>query len=238
MFGFETALWLLALGISVIFHEQWHARAALWLGDPTGKNMNRLSWNPIHHVDPWMTIILPLLLYTFSRGTFVFGGARPVQINALNFRNPTLGMALSAAAGPLSNFALAALGLGVLMLLNAVAPGAIMEILPPEGDTPARYLPTYNAVFLRIFVMLNVILGAFNLLPLPGLDGSRILYYFGNDALRRLLDHLEPFAIAITMLILTVPGLGLLQPVLIATHVVFFLAFGEDFTIALFSSLS
>lgn len=236
--GIDIALWLVALAISAMIHEQWHARTALWLGDPTGKNLNRLSWNPIHHVDPFLTFLLPLALLLFSGGRFAFGGAKPVPIDAGNFRNPPLGMAIAAAAGPLSNFALAALGLGVMILLHAVAPGALMEILPAEKDTPARYLPTYNGAFLRIFVMINVLLGAFNILPLPGLDGSRILYYLGSRGLRDLLDRIEPFALGITLLIVALPGLGILAPVLEATFRVFVLAFGADFARGLFTPLS
>lgn len=148
--GPRILLYLGALGVSVIFHEQMHARVAGWLGDPTGKNDNRLSWNPIHHIDPFLTILLPLVLYFSSGGRYVFGGAKPVMINPLNFRNPSLGMCLSAAAGPLSNFLLAAIGFALCVALVHVAPSVVLS----EAGL------TWNGLFLGLFVFLNLFLGA------------------------------------------------------------------------------
>ncbi|MBI4565852.1 MAG: site-2 protease family protein [Planctomycetes bacterium] len=214
-------LYILALGVSVIFHEQMHARTAWWLGDPTGKNDNRLSWNPLVHVDPFMTILLPLMLYIGSGGRFLFGGARPVHINPLNFRNPSLGMCLSAVAGPLSNFFLAAVGFGIL---------AIFYHIPFTRDfiVNANGL-TYNGIFFGFFFFLNLLLGTFNILPLPGLDGSRVLRYFLPRPLQALMDSIEPVALILTMILVMLGAAYILWPV----HVIAFLAihvgFGPEF---------
>ncbi|HTF56448.1 MAG TPA: site-2 protease family protein [Planctomycetota bacterium] len=200
----KIILSLLGLLVSVIFHEQMHARVAWWLGDPTGKNDNRLSWNPIHHIDPFMTILLPVVLYFGSGGRFVFGGAKPVMINPLNFRNPSLGMCLSAAAGPLSNFFLAALGFGAFIGLFHAIPSIIMV----NGEI------TWNGFFFLTFIFTNVILGTFNILPLPGLDGSRILRHFLPTGLRAMLDALEPYAIFITMILVYLGASGVIVPII------------------------
>ena len=221
--GLKVVLSLLALGISVIFHEQMHARVALWLGDPTGKNDNRLSWNPIHHIDPFLTIILPVVLYFSTQGRFVFGGAKPVQINPLNFRNPSLGMCLSAAAGPLSNFFLAACGFALCVLLSRVVPSAVIT----------DHGLSWNGFFLVIFIMTNVVLGAFNILPLPGLDGSRILRYLLPRHLQAVMDSIEPIALIMTMAIVFLGASRIIVPVLGLVFGILNVAAGPEFQQAL-----
>jgi len=226
--GPRIVLYLLALGVSVIFHEQMHARVAHWLGDPTGKNDNRLSWNPIHHIDPFLTIILPLILYISSSGRFVFGGAKPVMINPLNFRNPSLGMCLSAAAGPLSNFLLAGIGFVVCVALVHAAPSTLH----------AENQLTWNGLFLGLFIFLNLFLGAFNILPLPGLDGSRILRHFLPRPLQASLDAIEPFALILTMVAVLFLGVQkALYPVVVLFIVALQAATGPDFTRTLLAGL-
>jgi len=214
----RIVLSLLALVISVIFHEQMHARVALWLGDPTGKNDNRLSWNPIHHIDPFMTFILPILLYIGSQGRFLFGGAKPVQINPLNFRNPSLGMCLSAAAGPLSNFFLALVGFTAFIGLFHAVPSTIQA----DGEL------TWNGYFFLTFIFTNVILGTFNILPLPGLDGSRILRHFLPRTLRPMLDAIEPYAIFITMILVYFGAARVIVPILDLVNQVIVKAMGAS----------
>lgn len=224
----KIVLSLLALMISVIFHEQMHARVAYWLGDPTGKDDNRLSWNPIHHIDPFMTIILPIVLYVSTAGQFVFGGAKPVIINPMNFKNPSLGMCLSAAAGPLSNFFLAAVGFGACVGLYHAIPSTIV----------ANGVLTWNGIFFTHFIFINVVLGAFNILPLPGLDGSRILRHFLPPNLRPAMDALEPFAIFITMALVYFGATRVLGPVLGLAGIALFTATGETFREAFFASFA
>jgi Zn-dependent protease len=214
----KIILSLLGLGIAVIFHEQMHARVAHWLGDPTGKNDNRLSWNPVHHIDPFMTILLPIILLVGSGGRFVFGGAKPVMINPLNFKNPSLGMCLSAAAGPFSNFFLGLVGFILCILLARTFPSAILS-----EDTL-----TWNGYFLVNFVRINVILGAFNILPLPGLDGSRILRFVLPRNLQALLDSIEPFAMFITIALVFFGAAQVLGPVILLMAIWFHTLGGED----------
>src|SRR5262245_53820549 len=200
----KIVLTLAGLLISLVIHEQMHARVAFWLGDPTGKDANRFSWNPIHHLDPFMSLVLPALLYYISRGQFTFGGAKPCPINPMNFRNPSLGMCLSAAAGPLSNYALAALGFGACVALCHGAPSAVLA----DG----RLTP--NGYFFVSFVITNVVLGTFNLVPIPPLDGSRILRHFSPRDVRAALDAIEPFGLILVMVFVYFGFSAVVQPVL------------------------
>ncbi len=184
-------MWLVALGFSVMFHEIMHGWVALKLGDPTAKNDGRLTFNPKSHIDPWMTIALPLILLVSSGGKFMFGGAKPVQINPMNFKNPGLGMAISAAAGPISNFFLAIVSFGILTVIHRVAPDFLYD--------PASRMLTWNATFLGIMILLNILLGAFNLIPIPPLDGSRILRYFLPRQGKMALDRMEPYGLMILL---------------------------------------
>lgn len=211
-----------SLAIAMIFHEQWHARVALWLGDPTAKAENRLSWNPRYHIDPIMSIAMPLLTY-FTMG-LAFGGAKPVRVNIMNFRHPYAGNALVAAAGPLSNLFLGALSFGIIALFWACDRGFLYD----GGERV-----TYNAIFLFSFLFTNIILAAFNILPLPGLDGSRILYLFLPRGGRALLDRIEPYALIITFLLLRA-GIGnVLSPVYTLLIKLFHAVFGPEFLVAL-----
>ncbi|HEY3226829.1 MAG TPA: site-2 protease family protein [Planctomycetota bacterium] len=218
----KIILSLLALFISVIFHEQMHARVAWWLGDPTGKNDNRLSWNPIHHIDPFMTLLLPIVLYLGSGGRFIFGGAKPVQINPLHFRNPSLGMCLSAAAGPVSNFFLAGVGFALCVTFVHAVPSAVLS----DGAL------TWNGFFLVTFVFINLLLGAFNLLPIPPLDGSRILRHFVPGDLRAVIDAVEPYGLFITMFLVYLGAAQVITPLVVLCLRAFEAAAGPVFAMA------
>jgi Zn-dependent protease len=170
-----------------------------------------------------MSLVVPFVTY-FSTGV-AFGGARPVSINPLNFRNPPLGFALSAGVGPVSNFVLAGGGFGLLWLLWTVAPSFVYSA---NSDTV-----TYNGLFLGIFITLNVGLGAFNLLPLPGLDGSRLLWYLLPPRGREVLDRMEPFAMGITYLLILIGATRVLWPATVGAWMAIFAVFGGDFGNAL-----
>ena len=152
-------------------HETAHGWMAFKLGDPTARNLGRLTLNPAKHLDPVGTLCMIL---------FHFGWAKPVPINTRYFRKPRRDMALTAAAGPISNFILAFLGLLVRQILLAV-----FSAFPPTSSF--TYYLQYAAVMLfTYFHILNLSLGLFNLIPVPPLDGSRIFlvwlpakYYFG-----------------------------------------------------------
>jgi len=143
--------------IALIVHEVAHGFMAWKLGDPTAKNLGRLSLNPIHHLDPIGALMLLVL---------GFGWAKPVPVNMSNFKKPRRDMALTALAGPLSNFLLA--------LVGALLWGLVWKISPAEGfnESSVWFVLTYG---LEIFMIINIGLGLFNLIPIPPLDGSNIL---------------------------------------------------------------
>ncbi len=146
---------------SVIIHEVSHGAVAEKLGDPTARLAGRLTLNPLKHLDPFGSVILPLLLMV-SQSPFLIGWAKPVPYNPYNLKNPAKGGALIAAAGPASNFFIA-LVFGILMRIIGVAgSSALMGLVP----------------FFSFIVYINIFLGIFNLVPVPPLDGSKVLNYF------------------------------------------------------------
>lgn len=150
---------IVALVMSVVLHEMAHGYAANWLGDPTARLQGRLSANPLVHIDPLMSVILPGLLI-FSGSPFLFGAAKPVPYNPYNFRNQKWGEAIVAVAGPLANIFIA-LVFAVLVHLSGV-------LSLPEAFVGLAI----NTIILNIF------LAFFNLVPIPPLDGSKILPRF------------------------------------------------------------
>lgn len=150
-----------ALVFAIVFHEIAHGWTALALGDPTAKEQHRLSPNPLRHVDPFGTLILPGLLKL--AGAPVFGWAKPVPVVAQRLRNPRFGMMAVAAAGPLSNLVMAAIGAVVIGLL--VRGGE-----PAEASLTGLVLTGFV-----YFVQINVFIAFFNLLPIPPFDGSHII---------------------------------------------------------------
>jgi Zn-dependent protease len=185
--GLIIALLVISLGI----HEAAHGWVALQCGDTTARDLGRITLNPIPHIDPFMTILLPLVMY-FSTG-FVFGGARPVPVNYYNLRRPLRDMALVAIAGPGSNFLLAAL----FFLLRKVL---VTELGIWE---PGRL----GDIVLQYAVAFNLLLAAFNLLPIPPLDGSRVMTWLLPGGMRDAYARLERFGIYIVLLLVfLVPG--------------------------------
>ncbi|MCS7184191.1 MAG: site-2 protease family protein [Patescibacteria group bacterium] len=153
----ELVILIIGLLIAVIFHELAHGLVADKLGDDTPRLSGRLTLNPIAHLDPIGSFLLPFLSY-ISAG-FIFGWAKPVSVNPLNFRNPRRDMALVALAGPVTNILIA------LILISLLKIFLIFEF-------------TVNKEFILNFVRLNILLAVFNLLPIPPLDGSRIFLSF------------------------------------------------------------
>jgi len=156
MIGSEALILILALIVSVVLHEVAHGYAAYQLGDPTAKLQGRLSLNPLVHLDPLMSVIVPGLL-VLSGSPFLFGAAKPVPYNPYNFSDQKYGEAKVAAAGPAANFAIALVFVALIQLSGQLG-------LPPE----------FIKLSLSIIV-LNIFLALFNLLPIPPLDGSKIL---------------------------------------------------------------
>jgi Zn-dependent protease len=148
---------IVILFFSVILHEVAHGKAAEWCGDGTAGEMGRLTFNPLPHIDPMGTVVLPVLL-AVTHSPVILGWAKPVPINPMRFRHPQRDIAIVGAAGPLSNLAL------------AVTAGLVFKILSPGLgiDHPITR-------FLYFAAVINVVLLVFNLIPLPPLDGSRVL---------------------------------------------------------------
>lgn len=161
------------LVIAIVFHEVAHGFAAKALGDPTASERGRLTLNPIAHVDPIGTLLVPggLLLL----GAPAFGWAKPVPVNKRRLSNPRFGMMAVAAAGPLSNFVLAAVGAVLLGIMGTSGAGwaeseaGFPMLLGPDGAA----LPIATGLY--FFILINVFLGMFNLLPIPPFDGSHIV---------------------------------------------------------------
>ena len=155
------------LVVAIVFHEVAHGWAALALGDPTAKEKRRLSLNPIRHVDPVGTLLVPGALALF--GGPIFGWAKPVPVTYSRLNNPRLGMMAVAAAGPGTNFLLAVLGAVAIGLFGLVDQVTAQFVTIPGVE------PSLLATGLAYFVLINVFIGVFNLLPIPPFDGSHIV---------------------------------------------------------------
>jgi len=177
--------------LAITLHEAAHGYAALALGDDTARRMGRLSLNPLRHIDQFGTLILPglLLLFqalTFGRVLFMFGWAKPVPVSAWRFRHPRQGMAVVAAAGPAMNFLLA--WLAALCLIHAVP-----RLPEAPGDIADQML--------SLFLLSNLVLGLFNLLPIPPLDGGRIVVGILPEPLALAWAKLERAGIVLVLLV-------------------------------------
>ena len=150
---------------SVIAHEYAHGYAALKQGDPTAQSLGRLTWNPAKHIDPYMTIILPLVMWYASGGRVVLGGAKPVPVDPRNYRNYKRGDIIVSLAGVFANFLIALACTGVIALLGLL--GQAVRVIAPT-------LAVVQAM-LVIGIGINLMLIAFNLLPIPPLDGSHVV---------------------------------------------------------------
>lgn len=173
------AFFFVILLFSVIIHEVSHGVSALWQGDTTAKYAGRLNLNPFNHIDIWGSIIVPILMY-LSVG-FAFGWAKPVPFNPYNLRNQKWGPALVALAGPASNITIAII-FAILARMTALPIAIKMEIITHATDFSAiapLIAGSLEAIFFEICVVvifLNVLLAFFNLIPIPPLDGSKLLF--------------------------------------------------------------
>lgn len=163
------------LAMAITLHEMMHAYVSDALGDDTARHQGRITLNPLAHIDPFLTVGLPLLLILI--GAPPFGAAKPVPLNPLRIRFGDFGVAIVAVAGPLTNLALAVIS---ALLLRSV------------GYSSTNLV----AVFLALSVQINVGFFIFNMIPFPPLDGSRLLYAFAPDALQRIMLQIESFGIA------------------------------------------
>jgi Zn-dependent protease len=150
---------------SVIAHEYAHGYAALKQGDPTAQSLGRLTWNPAKHIDPYMTVILPLIMWVASSGRVVLGGAKPVPVDPRNYRNYKRGDIIVSLAGVFTNFLIALACTVVIALVG------LLERAAPALASPFAIVQ----VMLLIGIRINLVLIAFNLIPIPPLDGSHVV---------------------------------------------------------------
>jgi Zn-dependent protease len=181
--------------IAITFHEVSHGFVAYKLGDPTAKMLGRLTLNPIVHIDIFGTIILPIMLIVLTDGRFVFGYAKPVPINPMNFKNPRRDMAISAAAGPVTNILLAILSFiiwkTVLTPLAGVSPEAAAD----------KVLRPLTLIF-QSGIVINVVLASFNMIPIPPLDGGRVLTGLLPYKQAATFSKIEPFGFIIVLILI------------------------------------
>lgn len=173
---------------SIILHELAHGLVAYWLGDKTAKEAGRLTLNPIKHIDPYMSILVPVVLFILKAP--VFGGAKPVPINHRNLKGKEWGMALVALAGPFTNFLIA-----LISFLIGYFSGVIRE----NPDSIGFF------IFMEL-IYLNLGFLLFNLIPIPPLDGSRVLYAIAPDAVRDILSKMEVYGIIIVYALILIFG--------------------------------
>jgi len=201
-----TIFTLVVLFFSIVIHEIAHGSVALHLGDPTAKDAGRLNLNPLKHIDPVGTILLPLLLLFATQGHGpIIGWAKPVPVNPFNFRDRKWGTLKVSIAGPLTNF------------LLALIFGLIIRFVP---------LPEPASILFGIIVIYNFAWGVFNLIPIPPFDGSHILFTFLGDRFLKLKMFLSQYGLFILIFFIFFGGLRF---VFTAAHLLFYLVSGHVF---------
>jgi Zn-dependent protease len=204
----NICVWTLPVLLAIVLHEVAHGWAAYQLGDPTAKFSGRLTLNPLPHIDILGTVVLPILFLILPT-PFLFGWAKPVPVNFKALRYPKRDMALVALAGPVSNL-LMALGWGAILKL-----GVIISQQSLDWAKPVIYL-----IYLgQAGIFINLILGLINLLPIPPLDGSKILYSVLPPKALMAYQRLEPFGFMIIIALLALGLMGrMMAPLLMGAY--------------------
>ena len=182
---YTASVWILPLLFAITFHEAAHGFVAHQLGDDTAYKLGRVSFNPLRHIDPFGTVMLPALLF-LSHSPFLFGYAKPVPVNFRRLREPRSGMVLVALAGPATN---------ILLALAAALSFHLVDLIPANASQ-------WVVDNLKNMILINVVLAVFNMMPIPPLDGGRVAVGLLPRALAVPLSRLEPFGMLILIGIL------------------------------------
>lgn len=193
----KIAIWALPIIFAITLHEVAHGWVASWFGDQTARLSGRLSLNPIKHIDPVGTVLVPLVMMVV--GNFIFGWAKPVPVDARNMRHPRRDMALVALAGPVANILMA-------FIWGVVAKIGIMAEISGNGwiGVPLTYMGGAG-------IMINVVLAVLNLIPLPPLDGGRVLEAMLPRRAAYTFSQIEPYGFFILILLMITGVLSLVM---------------------------
>jgi Zn-dependent protease len=184
----KIAVWALPVLFAITLHEVAHGWVASFFGDQTARLSGRLTLNPLKHIDPIGTVLVPLLMLAVSN--FIFGWAKPVPVDARNMRNPRRDMAIVALAGPLSN------------LLMAILWAALARLGVMAGDSGNGWLGVPLVYMGEAGIMINVVLGVLNLIPLPPLDGGKVLQSLLPPRMAYQLSFFEPYSFFVLILLM------------------------------------
>ena len=212
----KILIWAIPVIFAITVHETMHGWVALHFGDRTAKRLGRLTLNPIKHVSVVGTIIIPLLLL-ISHAGFVFGWAKPVPVDYRNLRNPRLHSALVAAAGPVSNIVMAVLWAVIAKMTLLLA-------------TPTSWNAAVLLAMSAVGIWMNIMLAVLNLLPIPPLDGSRVVSSLLNNEAAEKYNRLERYGFIVLLALLLLGWLSkiLIMPVVLMVSLIAY-SFGIDF---------